>query len=175
MYKWGNPLWHTLYVIAQDIGQDINKNEKKIIMMFLKHVVTILPCEKCRYHYKQHFDKEMSDYNNIDRNMVIDWLYNLDMSIKRDNGQPIIDKSERLIKMGKEIDKSRFIELLMSLRTFFYTNRVLAKDIYIFMVYLSILVPDNSIRCILKYKLSIENNIVNLYMNSNITEYQLII
>lgn len=168
MYKWGNPLWHLLYVIAQDIRPDINPNEKKIMMMFLKHVVTILPCEKCRFHYKKYFDDNIGDYNNINKEYILDWLYNLDMSIKKENGQPLISKDIRIAQMGTKLDRSRLMELLLSIRTFFYTNGLDAKDIYIFLIYLSILLPDNNIRYILNYRLDIKNGQFDKLLFDNI-------
>ena len=168
MYKWGNPLWHLLYVIAKDIRPDINPNEKKIMMMFLKHVVTILPCEKCRFHYKKYFDDNIGDYNNINKEYILDWLYNLDMSIKKENGQPLINKDIRIAQMGTKLDRSRLMELLLSIRTFFYTNGLDAKDIYIFLIYLSILLPDNNIRYILNYRLDLKNGQFDKLLFDNI-------
>ena len=70
--------------------------------------------------------------------------------------------------MGNILDMEKFMELLCSMRTFFYTNTIRAKDIYIFMVYLSILLPDKQVRDKLKDKLGTNCNLFNKELFDNI-------
>tara|TARA_B100000497_G_scaffold126157_1_gene164279 strand:- start:761 stop:1288 length:528 start_codon:yes stop_codon:yes gene_type:complete len=169
MYKWGNPLWHTLYIITFNLNDNLSNIEKDLFNMFLKHIVTILPCQKCQIHYKYYWNNNrFLDISTMNRNSIIDWLYNLDMSIKIENGKAVIDKSKRIESMGNILDMEKFMELLCSMRTFFYTNTIRAKDIYIFMVYLSILLPDKQVRDKLKDKLGTNCNLFNKELFDNI-------
>ena len=53
---WGPPLWRTMHSLAERLGKQTNttmvNDEKRAWVNFLKSVDTVIPCPKCRHHYK---------------------------------------------------------------------------------------------------------------------------
>ena len=136
MNKWGNGLWHVLYIIAKNLKTTFSNLEKKLLEMFFKSIQGILPCTICRNDYNQYIKNNPPIFDN--KEMVIDWLYNLDNKIKGGT----LDKTDRLNSMGDTLNKSRFSLLLCDLSSYYYLNAIHAESIYIFLVYCSILLPD---------------------------------
>ena len=62
--------------------------------MNLQHVI---PCEKCKTHYKQNIQKY--DLNNSlgSRQDLVKWLIDLHNDINKDNGKPILDHIQMFI------------------------------------------------------------------------------
>ena len=81
MYNWGNPLWHVLYQIAFNLPEHFSKNEISLLEMFFKNIPPILPCMKCQTHYNNFIKINPSLFSKKEE--VIDWIYKLDMSIKK--------------------------------------------------------------------------------------------
>ena len=155
MYNWGNPLWHILYIIALNLPENLSNIEKRLLNMFLRNIRPILPCMKCQEHYSLFIKTNIPEFST--KSEAIDWVYKLDMSIKNLLGKDNIDKTIRINSMGDKIDKKRVSLLLCDLRTYFYMNSIKAKSIYIFLIYLTILLPDSEIRTSLKDIINVDN------------------
>ena len=142
MYSWGNPLWHLLYHIAKDISPTINTTERRLLIMFYHHIPAILPCQKCHKHYREFLNTNPLSIDSISKEYLLDWLYRLDISIMSTLFKKGVAKDTRISSMGETIDYQRISTLFINLRNYFFLNTIEAKQLYIFIVYISILLPD---------------------------------
>ena len=64
-YYWGAATWNLLHAFARD-----NKNSKREINDFVLIVSQVIPCVKCRKHFKAAIDKEVSNRKRNKSKMV---------------------------------------------------------------------------------------------------------
>ena len=53
---WGPKLWFIIHTIALNFPENPSYDEKRIHEDFFNSLVFLIPCEKCRIHYRQHIN-----------------------------------------------------------------------------------------------------------------------
>tara|TARA_B100001027_G_C16191593_1_gene296296 strand:+ start:442 stop:888 length:447 start_codon:yes stop_codon:yes gene_type:complete len=65
---WGPKLWFVIHTIALNYPDNPSYDQKRIHEDFFNNLVFLIPCDKCRIHYRQH----------INNNPVVNHLKNSD-------------------------------------------------------------------------------------------------
>ena len=100
---WGPETWKSLHLIAHAYPESPNDDEKQAARQFAQALGRLLPCGKCREHYRgnfEHFGQHLED----SRESFETYFRNLHNAVNRDNGKPVYtnDMYEAQIKEWKE-------------------------------------------------------------------------
>ena len=82
---WGAYAWYFIHLITYSMPDDINEFNKylKYYVDFFNSLVVLLPCPKCRTHYKSYILKNtISDYC-INKNKSIQWMIDLHNDVNK--------------------------------------------------------------------------------------------
>ncbi len=122
---WGPPAWTFLHTVTYNYPENPSDNDKKNYHNFFDSLQHVLPCEKCKGHYKQNIQKY--DLNNSldNREDLVKWLIDLhkennyivltgDFNIAPEN----IDCHDPTVWEGKnlvsDIERQYFSEIISS-------------------------------------------------------------
>ena len=96
---WGPHLWRFMHYTTLSYPENPTEEDKLIMTNFFNSVKHILPCEKCRYNFKNHLEtKPLNDEILSDNVKLIKWLYNIHNEVnKSTNKQPL--EYDKFIKM----------------------------------------------------------------------------
>ena len=91
---WGPPAWTFLHTITYNYPENPSDNDKKNYHNFFDSLQHVLPCEKCKGHYKQNIQKY--DLNNSldNREDLVKWLIDLHNEVNKDMGKRVWSYSE---------------------------------------------------------------------------------
>tara|TARA_B100000787_G_scaffold119711_1_gene89852 strand:+ start:127 stop:549 length:423 start_codon:yes stop_codon:yes gene_type:complete len=91
---WGPSAWTFLHTITYNYPENPSDNDKKNYHNFFDSLQHVLPCDKCKGHYKQNIQKY--DLNNSldNREDLVKWLIDLHNDVNRDNGKKVWSYSE---------------------------------------------------------------------------------
>lgn len=82
---WGPPMWHVLHSIAYMYNP---QTDRERYLVFFNNLGQILPCEECRLHYSQNFNKnEFMRASNSQEDMFR-WVYDLHNKVNKQTGVP---------------------------------------------------------------------------------------
>ncbi len=94
---WGPHLWTVLHGFAEKLGRQTNDimatDEAREMVLILRGVEHVMPCEKCRKHYKEYLKKNpVDDFANrrgeVLRQAIRQWLWKLHEAVNERNGAP---------------------------------------------------------------------------------------
>lgn len=51
--KWGPPLWYKMHMKTFNYPENPSNQDKMNVIQFFKNLPNIMPCEKCKKHYKR--------------------------------------------------------------------------------------------------------------------------
>jgi hypothetical protein len=90
--EWGPILWSILHGLAERAGTGINRaDEIREWQRLLKVTGEMLPCDRCREHYKQYSQQNPTSSFNTSPNLntsVKTWLWNLHNEVNKEYGKP---------------------------------------------------------------------------------------
>ena len=91
---WGPPAWTFLHTVTYNYPDNPTEDDKRNFYNFFMSLQHVLPCEKCKEHYKQNIQKY--DLNNSlgSRQELVKWLIDLHNDINKDNGKPVWSYSD---------------------------------------------------------------------------------
>lgn len=93
---WGPFLWTILHGFAEKLGRQTNEimasDEAREIVLILRGVEHVMPCEKCRKHYHEYLKKNPVDEfaqrrGEVLRQVVRLWLWKLHEAVNERNGE----------------------------------------------------------------------------------------
>ena len=91
---WGPPAWTFLHTVTFNYPENPTEDDKKNFYDFFMNLQYVLPCEKCKAHYKQNLKKYDLKNNLGSRQDLVKWLIDLHNDINKDNGKPVWSYSE---------------------------------------------------------------------------------
>jgi len=108
---WGPPAWTFLHTVTYNYPENPTEDDKRNFYNFFMSLQHVLPCEKCKEHYKQNIQKY--DLNNSlgSRQELVKWLIDLHNDVNRDNGKPVwsysdvFNKYQRMYQSDSLINK----------------------------------------------------------------------
>ena len=112
MPHWGPLLWTLLHALAEKLGTQkpdiLATDEAREIVLILRGVEVIMPCEKCRRHYHEYrlknpFEEFSKKRGQGLRKAVREWLYVLHETVNKRNGVEPHVRLEDLESMYKPV------------------------------------------------------------------------
>lgn len=95
---WGNSGWTFLHYITFAYPDHPTQNDKNMIKNFFDSVSEVLPCEKCRFNFKNHTVKyPLNDDALNSRFDLVNWLINIHNEANKSRGKAIMTY-EQVIK-----------------------------------------------------------------------------
>ena len=91
---WGPPAWTFLHTVTFNYPENPTEDDKRNFYNFFDSLQHVLPCEKCKGHYKQNIQKYNLKNNLGSRQELVKWLIDLHNDINKDNGKPVWSYSE---------------------------------------------------------------------------------
>ena len=98
--EWGPILWSILHGLAEKSGRAaMPSDETREWIKFLKHTGDVLPCEKCRDHFRRYNQKYpitifmTMPYSQF-KEAIKTWLWRLHNEINTENGKPTFDYAD---------------------------------------------------------------------------------
>ena len=91
---WGPPAWTFLHTVTYNYPENPTEDDKRNFYNFFDSLQHVLPCEKCKAHYKQNIKKYDLKNNLGSRQELVKWLIDLHNDINKDNGKPVWSYSE---------------------------------------------------------------------------------
>lgn len=87
--KWGPYCWYLLHLIAYKLGTDKLEDNSRVIKFF-NHLHRIIPCPKCKDHYKEWLNKNpITPKTNL-----VQWTIACHNNVNKMNNKPILVESQ---------------------------------------------------------------------------------
>lgn len=149
MSHWGPLLWKLLHGLAEKLGTQkpeiLAADEAREMVLILRGLEVIMPCEKCRKHYKEYRVKNPYDIFAQRRGLglkrgVREWLYMLHETVNKKNGtesQLLLENMESMYKDVKIQDA--WTPLNQVLMTSVSSGLILSENLKSFRRHLSLL------------------------------------
>lgn len=100
---WGPVFWNTINILAINYPEKPNIQDQNNITSFLTNLKNILPCEKCRNHYKENIEKFPISQALTSRSNFIKWVIDIHNSINKTHGKKVLTYDEGLYEMKKNV------------------------------------------------------------------------
>lgn len=122
---WGPFVWTVLHGFAEKLGRQsielLASDEAREIVLILRAVEHIMPCEKCRKHYHEYLKKNpVEEFSKLRgevlRQSVRQWLWKLHESVNERNGAPSFPIEE----LTPRYQNAPIAETLKSLKVVLY-------------------------------------------------------
>ena len=94
---WGASYWMLMRTIAHTYPINPNKDDAMHVRNFFAELQYVLPCEICKYTFKQHFNKHPIEKGLANRNKLIEWvelIYQETKKVIQDKRIKIMDTPE---------------------------------------------------------------------------------
>lgn len=102
---WGSSFWNTIHYIAINYPNNPSNDEKTNIKSFFLLLQYILPCNKCREHYKQNLiNFPLTDIVLSCKNNLFEWTNILHNAVNKMNNKKHF-KLEDAIKKYNNLEK----------------------------------------------------------------------
>jgi len=85
---WGPHGWIFLHTVTINYPLEPTPQEKDAYRKFFNSLTSVLPCEKCAYHYKQHINEEPIEPALINRDALVRWLIKIHNKVNADLDKP---------------------------------------------------------------------------------------
>ena len=96
---WGPHAWIFLHSVTFDYPDNPTPDIKKKYKGFFESLQGILPCEKCRNHYKNNLKKQpLTDTILKSRKNLIEWLIDIHNTINKKNGKATLSYKQVIKK-----------------------------------------------------------------------------
>jgi len=149
MSHWGPLLWKLLHALAEKLGTQkpeiLAADEAREMVLILRGLEVIMPCEKCRKHYKEYRIKNPYDIFAQRRGLglkkaVREWLYLLHETVNKKNGTESRLLLENMESMYKDVKiQDAWTPLNQVLMTSVSSGLVLSENLKSFRRHLSLL------------------------------------
>ena len=94
--EWGPPLWYKLHMKTLRYPKVANYKEKVLAIKYFKEIEKLLPCEKCKIHYRQNLESNPVEYHVDTRDELVRWLINLHNKVNAQTGKRILSYEEAI-------------------------------------------------------------------------------
>jgi len=105
---WGPTTWVFLHLISISYPEKITQEDKKKHINFINAFKEIIPCKKCKNHFKSNLKNENLDENLKNRNSYMKFFWRMHNSVNSITDKPILEY-EKFIKLYQNlIDMGQF-------------------------------------------------------------------
>lgn len=114
---WGKQFWFTIHCIALKYPHKPNDDEKKQAINFFQSLTELLPCKKCKVHYKENLDLNELKLAVKSKESLFEYTVKLHNKVNLMNNKKELTVDEALREFEKQIKQnSKSIDLML----FFY-------------------------------------------------------
>lgn len=111
---WGPHAWNFISAIALSYPEEANMKIQQDTITFLTSLQSVLPCEKCREHFKENLEKFPLSEALGGRQDFIKWVIDVRNSINEMHGKRILSYQEGEFHMkrnlyGRKLTKTHLI------------------------------------------------------------------
>lgn len=100
---WGPHFWNVLNSIALTYPENPDVQEQQHVINFITNLQHILPCEKCREHFKENLKKfPLTEAATSGENLT-KWVIDVHNSVNQSNGKRTLSYKEGLRQMKKHL------------------------------------------------------------------------
>ena len=101
--EWGPPFWRILHTLADRLGRQTNyigiQDERRVWMLFLRSVELVLPCAKCKQHFRSWKQRHpVEQANSLAgeqlRSWAKEWFYSLHKEVNDEKDVISPDREE---------------------------------------------------------------------------------
>ena len=130
---WGPPTWIFLHSVTFNYPDNPTDIDKEIHRSFFHSLENILPCQKCRNHYKKNIQNYPIKLNS--RKELIQWLIDVHNMINKENGKPILSYDD-VINEYKELYGGNIRSTDYSRKIFKKKDKLILVFIFLFFLLL---------------------------------------
>lgn len=102
---WGPPAWTFLHSVTLNYPENPTIKDKENYNNFFNLLGEILPCDKCKRHYKENI-KEMP-IKLESREEITEWLFNIHNKVNESNGKSLYKYDDFINKYSYMYDRQR--------------------------------------------------------------------
>ena len=85
---WGPHAWFFIDNVAFSYPKNPTRYHKELFKKFFITIGDIIPCQSCRYHFKQNFKKNpLTNKILSNRNQFIEWVFNFHNIVRKSQGK----------------------------------------------------------------------------------------
>ena len=84
---WGPPLWRKMHLKTFNYPENPTQKDKIGIIKYFNSVINVLPCEKCRKHYSELFQKVPITPFLDSREAIINWVIYIHNEVSKSLGK----------------------------------------------------------------------------------------
>ena len=112
---WGPPLWYRLHMMTFEYPEVATQKDKVMAINYFKEVEKLLPCVKCRVHYRENLEANPIQYNVDTRDELVRWLIDLHNKVNVQTGKRILSYDEAIALYVTEPKKSNLLLIVAAL------------------------------------------------------------
>jgi hypothetical protein len=96
--KWGKYYWKMLEYICFSYPDNPSQEDKQNIIIFFNSLSNVLPCQKCRNHFKLNLQKYPLDVNTVlnNKHNLLTWLLTIHNEVNISLGKKVITFDEMI-------------------------------------------------------------------------------
>ena len=104
---WGPKLWYVLHLMTFNYPEIPNEYDKRHFHDFFVNLQYVLPCMKCRYHYRQTLEKYPISPHLDNKTSLVKWLIDIHNQVNISTGKPIKSYNEVLQEYKNEMENTK--------------------------------------------------------------------
>lgn len=107
---WGPPAWTFLHTITLNYPENPTIKEKENYSTFFNLLTEILPCDRCKAHYKKNIKEYPIKLDSKEE--LTKWLFDIHNKVNESNGKEIYDYDdfiEKYSEMYNPNEKRRYL------------------------------------------------------------------
>ena len=113
---WGPNFWFTLHTVTLAYPDNPTYADKRRYNDFFVSVQHILPCKKCREHYRLHLDNSPISISLDNKESLVKWLFDLHNQVNISLNKPVMEYQDFKEKYRK-IYNPNLIEKIENIET----------------------------------------------------------
>lgn len=94
---WGPLFWHTIHIAALSYPADPSYAHKRAAKEFFESLSHIIPCPKCREHYKSHLQRFPITPHLDKRSDLFRWTVQVHNEVNKSLGKRIVSEAESIM------------------------------------------------------------------------------
>lgn len=94
---WGPLFWHTIHIAALSYPAEPSYAHKRAVKEFFESLVHIIPCPKCREHYRIHLQKFPITPHLDRRSDLFRWTVQVHNVVNQSLGKRTVSEAESLL------------------------------------------------------------------------------
>jgi len=110
---WGPSGWTFLHTITLNYPDNPTEEEKMNHKDFFNNIKNVIPCPKCREHYKENLQKYPLDDVLESKEKLVKWLIDIHNEVNKSNNKKIYSYDEVIQKYDKMYKGSNNINTIL--------------------------------------------------------------